>query len=154
MASPGKTCSSCKVRKPVEEFATDRHRKSGLLTRCKQCDRERARAYYRANVAKKAAYHAAHRDARVADGKANRDAIRATAARIYGGVCEWCSAAEDLEFDHVDDDGSEHRAEEDLRAMLRRIALTGERLPDRRLRLLCRPCHRGPGWEERRAAHA
>lgn len=39
----GKTCTVCKVWKPLEAFAQDRRRKSGKAARCKACHNEKAR---------------------------------------------------------------------------------------------------------------
>lgn len=149
-----KYCPSCDTEKPAEDFSPDRARKGGRASKCRECDRARSRAYYAKHADERAAYHQANRDRRVAAMLELNTAIRASAVRVYGGACEWCGATDGLEFDHIDDDGAEHRDEEGQRAMYRRIAVTGERIADRRLRLLCRPCHRGPGWEARRAAHA
>lgn len=44
-----KTCSACKVEKPVTEFGKNRTEKDGLLRQCKACNRERALTHYRNN---------------------------------------------------------------------------------------------------------
>ena len=68
--------------------------------------------------------------------------VRAAALGIYGGACSRCGSSEDLEFDHVNDDGLAHRAIETLHSMLHRIVRTGAPLTDWDLQILCRPCHR------------
>jgi hypothetical protein len=70
-----------------------------------------------------------------------RHAHRLQAIAIYGGQCDGCGDTDGLEFDHVDNNGDEHRQHEEVAAMIRRIVKLG-RLPDYRLRLLCSPCHR------------
>lgn len=72
-------------------------------------------------------------------------AARATALAIYGGQCMECGSTDQLEFDHVDNDGGDHRAVESQPKMIRRIAKLGRPISDYHIRLLCRPCHRGPG---------
>jgi hypothetical protein len=118
-------CPRCRAFKPVGEFATDRSRKFGYATKCRACDAAAHRARYVPSEA---------RAARVAD--------RSRAIEIYGGVCAMCGSTDDLEFDHVDRNGQDHRTVETPLQMVRRIARTGERLTDYRLRLLCRPDHR------------
>jgi hypothetical protein len=76
--------------------------------------------------------------------------IRAQAIAIYGGHCERCGTTSGangsgrrmtLEFDHIDGDGGEHRKVESHQSMLKRIVAAGCPIEDRRLRLLCPPCH-------------
>lgn len=142
-----KRCGDCGEVKPVEEFARRSDRPSGRCSRCKPCDRAKAKAYYAANRERRIAYYAERR----ADRAADRAALRAAAVAIYGGACAWCGSTEELEFDHVDNDGEEHRAVESPATMMRRIVASGAPITDRRLQLLCRPCHRGRGWVDRRA---
>ena len=42
-------CAVCRVTKPVEDFPPRRDRKSGVMSRCHQCDAQRAARYYEAN---------------------------------------------------------------------------------------------------------
>ena len=77
---------------------------------------------------------------------------RAAAVAIYGGCCEWCGTVNELEFDHIDGGGTKHREVESYFQLMQRIATGGVRIKSHRLRLLCRPCHRGPGWKQRRTA--
>lgn len=41
-----KRCSVCAVTRPTTEFYRDRHRRDGLMPRCRQCDKARTRAAY------------------------------------------------------------------------------------------------------------
>ena len=154
MIMKSKRCGVCKMIKSLDEFARRSDRPSGRISRCKECDKEKAKAYYAANRERKAAYYAA-RNRELSEERAEaRALIRKMAEAVYGALCEWCGATDELEFDHVNDDGAEHRKRESDVTYVRRIARTGARLPDVDLRLLCVPCHRGPGWRERRAARA
>lgn len=45
-----KTCSRCKVEKPVEAFFRRNNRKSGYQPHCKACDRKLCRAWYEENT--------------------------------------------------------------------------------------------------------
>jgi hypothetical protein len=128
-----KTCSECRETKPIGDFSVDKSKKSGYMIRCKPCDRARARRYYTENRDKRRAY-----DHQKAHGRAqDRLALRKAALRIYGGVCVVCGTAANLEFDHVNGDGRNHRKLEGPFAMVRRIVQTGERLTDVELQLLC-----------------
>ena len=44
-----KRCFQCGGVKPLEEFTHDKRKISGAGTYCRDCDRERSKAYYRAN---------------------------------------------------------------------------------------------------------
>ena len=68
---------------------------------------------------------------------ANRD----RAIEIYGGRCEGCGSAEQLEFDHIYYDGSFHRSIESTAKWLAVIAKLGKRDPLFAIRLLCHDCH-------------
>lgn len=76
-----KTCTKCKVEKPIERFSVDRHKLSGLCVRCKDCRRAAyiadklnvaatSRRHYQANKVRhdklSLAYYYAHRDHRSA----------------------------------------------------------------------------------------
>lgn len=133
-----KTCSKCRTRLPLSEFAADGSKKLGVKSLCKACDRAKAKAYYAANREKRAEYFASRAEGVAAD----RAVLRQAAERIYGGVCEVCGSPDDLEFDHPDGDGKAHRAVESPSTMFRRIVATGSRLGDYNLRLLCGPHHK------------
>jgi hypothetical protein len=42
-------CSRCERTLPVGEFARDASKRSGRKSICRECDREKSKAYYRAN---------------------------------------------------------------------------------------------------------
>ncbi len=44
-----KVCSLCKERTPLKEFNRRRSSKDGLQNHCKECNRERSKAYYHRN---------------------------------------------------------------------------------------------------------
>lgn len=137
--SPTRLCSRCAARKPESAFTRDKSKSSGFKSYCKACDAERSNRYYheRKSPALK-----------LVQNQRQAESFRAAKGRalvIYGGACVSCGSTERLEFDHVANDGAEHRADEPRNAMIRRIAREGRRLEDVALRLLCQPCHRGPG---------
>ena len=132
-------CPVCEVAKPRDQFPARNDRPKGIMSRCYECDAKRCRDDYArtGGAAAKARY------------QANRAQIltryhsdRQRAIAVYGGRCEGCGDVHRLEFDHPGWDGGEHRKVESHKAMYRRIAELGERLTDRRLRLLCVPCHK------------
>lgn len=129
-----KTCCDCLETKSVTDFY---EKKPGCYRcRCRECDAAYSRSRYRSG-----------------DYKAEYAQNRVEAIRIYGGCCVWCGATDELEFDHVNGDGLEHRRDEPSTRLMARIVRVGRRITDYELRLLCVPCHRGPGWRERRAEH-
>ena len=71
-------------------------------------------------------------------------AVRADAIAHYGGKCEWCEATEQLEFDHIHNDGAAHRRT--LGDMPLEEWLRQEGYPLNIVRLLCRPCHELKTW--------
>jgi hypothetical protein len=44
-----KRCFQCEETEPLEEFTHDKRKIGGAGTHCHDCDRERSKAYYRAN---------------------------------------------------------------------------------------------------------
>lgn len=142
-----KRCPQCKTVKPVEEFSPDAHKAGGRSSKCRPCDRDRARAYYAANKARKAAKYQEERE----EIAALRAAVRKTAERIYGGACAVCGSTDRLEFDHVNNDGKAHREVEHPSQMFRRIAAAGARLTDRDLQLLCFDHHREKSAADRKS---
>lgn len=76
-----------------------------------------------------------------------RRALRERAVEIYGGACAWCGESDLLEFDHVNNDGPEHRAWENEHKMIARIAGLGRPLPDVELQLLCKPHHQAKTFD-------
>jgi len=113
--------------KPFDEFYPKPGTKLGIESRCKACK----------NYARSLRPASDHTE------QIERWRIeRQQAIAIYGGHCDGCGDISNLEFDHVDNNGAEHRKTEEVKAMVHRIAELGSRLPDYRLRLLCGPCHR------------
>lgn len=145
-----KQCSVCATVKPLEDFSPVKNRRPGATkARCRACDNEYAKRYYRANRDKciertteyAKTYYPQNRDRLLAEGKDKRAALRSAAIEVYGGCCVLCGSIEGLEFDHVNDDGAEHRKTEDGNSMVIRIARSGKPIEDFDLRLLCKPCH-------------
>jgi hypothetical protein len=97
-------CPQCREVKPVEEFAIDRGKASGLASRCKACDRERCRAYY-----------AEHAEARRAAAN-QRAALRR--AQAPPRICERCDQPATSSRHHYCDD-----CREELRAFGRSRAV-------------------------------
>ena len=59
-----KQCTKCRQRKDKSEFSKNRKNKDGLLYRCKKCEREHKRRYFRRNrgpVKKHFVYEESHR---------------------------------------------------------------------------------------------
>lgn len=124
-----KWCHRCSTDKPRGEYAKNARRSDGLQQYCKDCH----------NAFKRAEFAIA----------------TAAAIEIYGGRCVECESDESLEFDHVNNDGLEHRKAEQSASMVRRIARIGHRLDEWQIQLLCRDCHliktseSRKGWIER-----
>jgi 5-methylcytosine-specific restriction endonuclease McrA len=124
-----KRCHKCATDRPRRYFALNRRRSDGLQQYCKPC-------------------HAALQRETFAQ-------ARAGAEKIYGAACAECGRTSDLEFDHVNNDGHEHRQQESVVSMYRRIVAAGAPLEDRELQLLCQSCHlkktskQRRGWIER-----
>lgn len=151
MSTATRECRKCGERRPETEFARDRSKPSGYKSSCKPCDRAKSAAYYAANRERELA-NDSERHKRTYHERGGREkraetyaADRARAVEIYGGVCVGCGSQTGLEFDHVENNGTEHRRGENTAQMFRRIARSGSRLSDFPLRLLCFSCHRGPG---------
>lgn len=89
-----KTCSNCKVEKPVTEFYFCRSVKAGLSAYCKTCNNRRNRAWYKANPDRVKANSAAWRKANPGAYRkrtynlspADYEALRVTQA----GLCAIC----------------------------------------------------------------
>lgn len=129
-ACPGPLCNG--TIKSFDEFTPDPRKRIGVSSHCRAC----------MNFARSQRYAGDVERERERSRESTR-IIRDKAIQVYGGQCERCGSTHDLEFDHVNGDGGEHRKIEDASSMKRRIATTGRRLEDWELRLLCRDCHRG-----------
>jgi len=100
-----KTCTKCKEIKPLTEFYVHaKGKRPGLYSaRCKTCEADRMREYYRKNKDKKNAWSA----------KRYRE-IKDQVFNAYGGyVCACCGETEPmfLTIDHINNNGSKHRKE-------------------------------------------
>lgn len=71
--------------------------------------------------------------------------LRKLALEVYGNRCEWCGEEEGLQFDHVYGDGLRDRQKNRPNAMIRKIAVAGQRQASPALQLLCTNCHRSKG---------
>jgi hypothetical protein len=49
LLSGERLCRGCGVVRPLSEWAVDGSKRSGFASRCRVCDRERAKSYYREN---------------------------------------------------------------------------------------------------------
>lgn len=103
-----KWCNGCQRRRRRSSFYTARHKKQGIQSRCKDCNKAKALAYHQANrahcIARKKAWHRKH----PADKEAVRDRMY---RRSYGytlaqynkqlaaqeGVCPLCRRPPDPE---------------------------------------------------------
>ena len=65
-----KTCSKCKQIKDIGEFHKDKGKKDGLVSQCKSCMCERAKAYYQENKEKVKAYYQENKEEIVEQKKA------------------------------------------------------------------------------------
>lgn len=126
--------------KSFDEFEPDSTKPLGIQSRCRACKNYARRARYQAQLVRER--QKAHDYYTDNQGRIRKRArgIRAAAIAVYGGQCELCGGMDNLEFDHVNGDGGEHRKIEAHWTMLRRIA-TGGPIADYQLRLLCSRCH-------------
>jgi hypothetical protein len=149
---PGRTgirrrCSVCRMIKDEGSFGWRSRERKYRASRCRYCDAGLSKENYRKIKERTRADRARNATASRRTYERNRD----RSIEVYGGKCAWCNATADLEFDHLDNDGRLHREIESVAAMYARISRTGRPLDDWRLQLLCKPCHRDPGWRQRRA---
>lgn len=136
-------CATCETEKDSAEFCWKDRRRGWRMSRCRSCDAARSAARY-VPGSRTYVHDPESQRARYAE-------HRARAIQVYGGACTWCGATDGLEFDHVNNDGAAHRAMIQTAEWYRKISLAGVPDPDWQLQLLCVPCHRGPGWKDRRA---
>jgi len=78
-----KTCSKCKIEKPLTEFSKDKSKKDGHKYVCKLCENSRIKAYYEANREKIKAYREANRENIKAYYEANREKLKAQKKAYY-----------------------------------------------------------------------
>lgn len=118
-------CPRCRRSLLVSDFAKNRARKNGLHTCCKECDRGRA-----------------SKRTEKGEGRGKYRALRAEAFAAYGGAfCAWCGAAEQLEIDHIADNGAVERALFPEQAWSLARWLKKQGFPPG-YQVLCRPCNR------------
>lgn len=93
-----KYCSKCKIAKPTTKFFKNSARQDGLDVYCKECAYTCRLAYLRTQKGKEA-YNAAQ--------KRRRSAL----LQELGGSCVCCGETqyEFLQFDHLNNDGAQHR---------------------------------------------
>ncbi len=116
--APSKRCTGCGLVKPLSEFSWNLGKRDGRASRCLACCREADRARYAAlTPAALDAISARRRQRRKADPAPGRAASRRYAAKLrravfahYGAACACCGATKRLTIDHVNGDGTEHRA--------------------------------------------
>lgn len=91
-----KRCPSCKLQKALTEFSKSSYRHDGRQSECKQCRKDRDRAYYNTNEARRKSVRARRSKIRAR----NREII---ADHLSRHACVDCGNADIrvLEFDHV-----------------------------------------------------
>lgn len=106
-----KECRKCGAAKPLSEFHKNKRHPDGVHPRCKECRCAEQRAYNAANVEQAKAWRAANRESRNATRVRRHRILKAQAIEAYGGKCACCGESHEafLVFDHVNDDGAEHR---------------------------------------------
>jgi hypothetical protein len=122
-----KRCNGCEELKELSEFYRSRAAPDGLQGRCKDCFRR---------------YRGLNRDRIYATKRAREAIFKARVIQAYGGKCTCCGESEYafLTFDHVNDDGAEHRKSRKQYAthLARWAALNGY---PKSLQLLCANCN-------------
>lgn len=142
-----RTCTKCKEAKPESAFGqrNARGRKPGLQPRCKSCRNAAQREQNARKPETAAAYRAANRERRNAQRSARGKVLRLQAIQAYGGKCVCCGEKERafLVFDHVNDDGAEHRKIVSSAHMPWWLARND--YPDT-IQLLCANCNTAKQW--------
>jgi hypothetical protein len=124
-----KFCANCSTWKLKSNFYGSAE--SGHQGYCKECSRARHAEAWRA--------------------------ARRKAVAIYGDACAVCgvdSEASRLEFDHVNNDGKQHRTKEQVTQWLWRVARTGQKLTEYEIQLLCVEHHKAKTAQHRAALKA
>jgi hypothetical protein len=98
-----KTCTKCKVEKPIERFGKRKNRPSGLNTHCKDCQAAYMRTRYRVTDS--------YREWLRGYSKKRYYELKAQLIEAYGGKCQCCGETEPkfLTIDHINGDGAEQR---------------------------------------------
>lgn len=140
-------CSKCREIKPAAEFARDNSRPIGLARWCKDC-------YKRWRQADPDLRRIRDRES----GRKYRDRLRKEVFDHYGRACACCEASEQLTIDHVNGDGRAWRlemfGESQHGGQSPRFYtwLIKQDFPEG-FQVLCRPCNRSKGANDRCYLH-
>ncbi len=155
-----KECRKCGAAKPLSEFHKNKRHPDGVHPRCKECRCAEQRDYNAANQEKIRVYRQANRDRMNENRRDWYRRLKREVLEAYGGKCACCGETEEafLVFDHVNDDGAEHRKEVKAGASLLWWASRNGYPPI--LQILCANCntakHFAPGGcpHQRAEGHA
>jgi hypothetical protein len=128
----GKTCSLCGKIKLMPDFHKCKITPDGLDYRCKECAKQRAADYYKAN-ADHIRQHVVNRN----------QAIRVEVLRAYGGAtCAHCGETRlsCLTLDHIEQNGAEKRREGEKVGAVLHAELKRLKFPSG-FRVLCSNCN-------------
>lgn len=108
-----KKCTSCELVKPESDFGAKnpKGRKPGLQPQCRVCRNRKQRERNAVNPEYAKRYREQNRELRNANRVKRYRILRDRAIAEYGAKCVCCGEDEQafLVFDHVNDDGAEHR---------------------------------------------
>lgn len=152
-----KVCGKCGLEKDFSQYHKAKNGKYGLCSICKDCVKERKKAYYLAHreeallykkeyrkknrdkmLSQKIEYYKKNRDKMLSYKKEYKLDIRNKALDLYGHKCELCGAIDHLEFHHLNLDGVEERKFYSNTNLYKSLA-DGNKRSD--LQLLCQSCH-------------
>jgi hypothetical protein len=138
-----KPCSRCSVEKPLNDFYTDKSKKDGHHSVCKECTKADRKARYEADPETHKTRMKAWQKANGAKIAARHRRRREELIEAYGGRCTCCGQTgyEFLTIDHVNNDGAEHRKKvgEGASAIINYLRARG--YPKEGFRLLCWNCN-------------
>lgn len=129
-----KKCSTCKIEKPLEDFAKNPQKKDGLNYKCKECQKE----YFKKHYAKNKKYYVDKAQEKKARDKIEVDRIIAEAKKCGCSMCGETHPAT-LDFHHVH--GKDFT-----------ISRRGSKCPDtvmteiKKCVVVCSNCHRKIHW--------
>ena len=158
-----KVCRDCGEDKPAEEFYVDRTAADGRRGNCKSCQKAYVRKRYDENPVQNgdrraiaARYRERHPEAVRAQNIANlrkrRVQMRQTVQDLLGNCCARCGTTENLQLDHMREDGAEHRARlNNNHDLMLREAIVSIQSGEGRYQLLCQPHNLEKHWEHKRA---
>ena len=140
-----KVCNVCGLEKALEDFHRDKARKDGHRLTCKECARVRTSVWHAEQQERDAAYrheYARRPDVMLRKREELRErhlADKEAAFAHYGEACARCGSGDDLQIDHIDDSGEDHRrTDKEARTMYRWLRKHG--YPDG-FQTLCRSCN-------------